>query len=117
VLLAEDSLDLRETLAELLGAAGHTVHAFADGLAAAECARAIGPEVVLLDLGLPGIDGLEVARRVRAALGERPLIVAVTGDARDEDRRRAREAGFDALLAKPVDLEELERIVDAGKTR
>lgn len=113
----EDSAEVREVLAELLGLEGHRVEAVGDGLAAIERARASRPEVVLVDLGLPGIDGLEVARRIRAELGAVTRLVAVTGHARPEDRRRALAAGFDDLVEKPVDLAALERAVEGTKAR
>jgi len=72
------------------------------------------PEVVLVDIGLPDIDGHEVARRIRADLGAAPFLVAMTGYGRDDDRRRALEAGFDLHLAKPVDAGRLERVVSAA---
>ena len=115
VLLVEDSEEVRDALAELLELGGHTVEAAGDGLEGVERARASRPEVVLVDMGLPGIDGLEVGRRIRAILGDAPLLVAVTGQGRAEDRRRALAAGFDDLLAKPVDAAQLERMVEDGK--
>jgi len=111
VLLVEDSEDIRTALAELLELLGHRVEAVADGLVAVERARATQPEIVLVDLGIPGIDGLEVARRIRAELGGGPRLVALTGAAREEDRRRSREAGFEEHLVKPVDLAHLEAVI------
>jgi len=65
--------------------------------------RAKDPDVALVDIGLPGIDGYEVARRARAVDAKRPFLIALTGYGQPEDRRRATEAGFDSLLVKPVD--------------
>jgi two-component system, sensor histidine kinase len=115
VLLVEDSDDVRVALVELLELLGHRVEAVSDGLAAVKRACASRPEVVLVDLGIPGIDGLEVARRIRAELGEAPRLVAMTGAARAEDRRLALEAGFDAHLVKPIEVADLEAVLARGR--
>jgi signal transduction histidine kinase/CheY-like chemotaxis protein len=115
VLLVEDNLDAAQTLAELLESWGHEVRVALDGAAALEAARDASPEVVLLDIGLPGMDGYEVARRLREQAGRAGLLlVAVTGYGQAEDRRCAREAGFDQHLTKPVDLAELEQLLAAA---
>ncbi len=112
VLVVDDSRDAAESLALLLRAAGHEVSTAYAGPAALEAARAFRPEAVLLDIGLPGMDGYEVARRLRRESGlDRALLVAVTGYGQDEDRRRAHEAGFDHHLVKPADLETLQGIL------
>jgi signal transduction histidine kinase/CheY-like chemotaxis protein len=114
ILIIEENPDARETLATLLQMLGHhtaTARTGPEGLAQARAAR---PQVVLVDLGLPGLDGLEVARQLRADLGASVRLVAVTGHALEEDRRKTREAGFDAHLAKPVELEELNRVLAAA---
>jgi signal transduction histidine kinase len=104
VLVVDDNADAAETLAWLLRAAGHDVLTAYDGRAAVDTAPAFRPEVVLLDIGLPGIDGYEVAARLRRRPELREaLLVAVTGYGQDEDRRRSREAGFDEHLTKPID--------------
>jgi len=108
VLVIEDNEDTAETLKELLELEGHEVHVEADGLAGVEAALQFQPEVILCDIGLPGIDGYEVARRLSAA---RVLLVAVTGYSSPDDVRRAQEAGFHHHIAKPADLEHLVRIV------
>jgi CheY-like chemotaxis protein len=90
---------------------GHEVHVAHDGPAALEAAQSHAPEVVLLDIGLPGMDGHEVARRLRAASPNGLEIVALTGYGQEEDRSRSREAGFDDHLVKPVDPEDLRRIL------
>jgi CheY-like chemotaxis protein len=88
----------------LLQLYGHELRKAADGPAALALAAEFKPQLVLCDLGLPGMDGYEVARRLRESdLGESLRLVAVTGYAQEEDRRRAREAGFDDHLVKPVD--------------
>ncbi len=109
VLLIEDNPDTRSTLTTLLMLLGHQVEAVASGPEGVERAVASRPEVALIDLGLPGLDGLEVARRVRAALGRAVRLIALTGHAREEDRSRTQEAGFDAHLVKPVETDELNR--------
>src|SRR5262245_29126400 len=104
VLVVDDCPDNRVALGLLLRLWGHEVRKAADGPSALKAAGTFLPEVVLLDLAMPGMDGFEVARQLRrmAHLG-RPLLVAVTGYGRECDIARARQAGFDLLLAKPVD--------------
>ncbi len=111
VVIIEDSEDTAETLKELLELEGHEVHVEADGLRGVEAALRLRPEVVLCDIGLPGIDGYEVARRLRSASGMRVLLVAVTGYAAPDDVRRAQEAGFQHHIPKPADLEHIARVV------
>jgi two-component system CheB/CheR fusion protein len=112
MLVVEDNPDAAESLLMLLALKGHRVTAVPDGLAALAAARAERPDVLLVDIGLPGIDGYEVARRIREDpdSGD-PLLVALTGYGRDEDRRRALAAGFDQLLVKPVDLGRLDAVI------
>jgi CheY-like chemotaxis protein len=111
LILVEDNEDVREPLRDLLQEAGHSVLVVGDGAIAVERALAQPPELMLVDIGLPGIDGYEVARRVRAALGDRVQLIALTGYGQPDDRRRALDAGFDAHLTKPVTLEALGRIL------
>ena len=88
----------------LLERAGHEVHEAEDGRAGLEAILKLRPDVALLDVGLPGLDGYEVARRVRCdEAGRSVCLVALTGYGRPEDQRRSQEAGFDAHLVKPVD--------------
>jgi CheY-like chemotaxis protein len=96
-------------MVKLLGLLGHRVEAAATGPEGVERALAARPEVALIDLGLPGMDGEQVARELRRALGSAIRLVALSGHAREEDRRRSREAGFDAHLAKPVEVDDLTR--------
>jgi CheY-like chemotaxis protein len=103
ILIVEDNDDAREALRMLLELDGHVVEAAAEGVQALEIVRDKDPDVALVDIGLPGIDGFEVARRARAADAKRPLLIALTGYGQPEDRRRASEAGFDSMLVKPVD--------------
>jgi len=114
-LLAEDSPEVREAFVELLATAGWDVAAVEDGVSAVERALALRPDVVVVDVGLPGLDGLEVARRIRASLGAAPFLVAVTGYGRSDDRGRTLEAGFDVHLVKPVDVDELLRVLARGR--
>jgi CheY-like chemotaxis protein len=117
VLVIEDNADSFETLREILELSGHEVEGARDGAEGLERARSFLPDVVLCDIGLPVMDGYEVARTIRAdaTLG-RTTLVALTGYALPEDQRRAAEAGFDRHLAKPASLGEIERaIADAPR--
>jgi signal transduction histidine kinase len=108
ILIVDDNEDSAESLAVLMGMAGHEVRTAFEGLSALEAARTFQPDVVLLDIGLPKLDGYEVARRLRQEPGrDRMLLLAMTGYGQEEDRRRSREAGFDHHLIKPVDLDKL----------
>jgi hypothetical protein len=100
-------------MAFLLGLDGHEARIARDGLHAVEAAAQWTPDVVLLDIGLPKLDGHEVARRIRAQrLGaDSVMLIAVTGWGQDDDRRRSREAGFDAHLTKPIDYVDLKRLL------
>jgi two-component system CheB/CheR fusion protein len=103
VLLVEDNPDVAEGLAMLLEVLGHRVRAVYDGVAAMDAARANIPDVMLVDIGLPGIDGYEVARRVRRDPDLKHIVlVALTGYGRDEDKKQAMAAGFDYHIVKPV---------------
>jgi len=103
ILIVEDNVDARDALCLLLELEGHLVAVAGEGHQALGLVRAKDPDIALVDIGLPGIDGYEVARRVRALDGRRPVLIALTGYGQPEDRRRASEAGFDDLLVKPVD--------------
>jgi CheY-like chemotaxis protein len=112
VLVVDDNADAREAMKLLLEDEGHDVRSAGDGPTALESARSFRPEVVLLDIGLPGMDGYEVARALRSEPGsERALIVAVSGYGQADDRERSRVAGFDHHLLKPVTPERLLEIV------
>jgi CheY-like chemotaxis protein len=104
ILVVDDNADAAVALAELLAELGHEVRVAHDGLEALALARAFRPDVCLLDIGLPVMDGYELAQRLRsqAELPEGVRMVAITGYGRDADRRRSKEAGFDAHLVKPV---------------
>ncbi|AUX37954.1 MULTISPECIES: ATP-binding protein [Sorangium] len=118
VLLVDDNVDAAEGLRRILQLYGHTVAMAHDGPAALEAARASKPELVLLDIGLPGMDGYEVVRRLRAEPELRgSYIAAVSGYGQDQDRRRSREAGFDAHLTKPVATAQLLALVAEAAPR
>jgi CheY-like chemotaxis protein len=103
ILIVEDNADAREALRVLLELEGHTVEAAEEGLKAIEIARAQAPDIALVDIGLPGLDGYGVARQLRASAGRRSILIALTGYGQPEDRQRAIDAGFDDVLVKPVD--------------
>jgi CheY-like chemotaxis protein/nitrogen-specific signal transduction histidine kinase len=112
VLIVDDNRDAAQSLALMLDLEGHEVRTAADGLEALEVAEAFRPKVVLLDIGMPGIDGYETARRLRARpWAKSTLLCAQTGWGQEDDKRMARSAGFDRHLVKPVDPEELNRIL------
>ncbi len=118
ILLVEDNLDSAALLAELLGLWGHEVRTVHDGVAALAAAAGFRPDVVLLDIGLPGMDGYEVARRLRkteaestGGLSGRILLAALTGYGQESDKKKAREAGFDHHFTKPVDLATLRALL------
>jgi signal transduction histidine kinase/ActR/RegA family two-component response regulator len=111
ILIIEDNADARTTLQQLLTLLGHQVEATATGAQGVEAALARRPHVALIDLGLPGMDGLEVARRLRAELREAVRLVALTGHASVDDRDAALAAGFDTHLAKPLDMEALNHLL------
>ncbi|WNG32897.1 response regulator [Archangium violaceum] len=117
VLVVDDNEDAAEMLGEVLEMDGHRVTVVHDGMAALECLDALQPEVVFLDIGLPGMDGYEVARRIRQrTTGAGLRLVAITGYGQASDRKRSREAGFDAHLVKPVELDAVRVLVaDLGR--
>jgi signal transduction histidine kinase/DNA-binding response OmpR family regulator len=108
ILVVDDNIDAAELLAASLCALGHTAHVVFDGPSALQAAAEFKADVVLLDLGLPVMDGYEVARSLRSApQSEKVALIAVTGYGQEGDRQRTREAGFDAHLVKPIDLAQL----------
>ena len=107
ILVIEDQADARRALQRLLQIWGHEVDVAEDGVRGVDAATAHPPEVALIDVGLPGLDGYEVARRLRAAMGKSIRLVARTGYGQPEDRERAFDAGFDMHLVKPVDRDQL----------
>jgi two-component system CheB/CheR fusion protein len=113
VLIVDDNVDSADSLARLLQSLGHHTATEYDGESAVERVQTFEPLVVLLDLGMPGVDGFEVCRRLRAgATASRPRIVAMTGWGREQDRARTLAAGFDAHLVKPVDLAALAVVLE-----
>ena len=116
ILVVDDSEDSAESLAMLLRHEGHEVITAPDGPKAIEAAKSFGPELILLDIGMPGMDGYAVARSLRQMPEMREaILVAQTGWGQEEDRRRTTEAGFNAHLVKPIDPSELKRIVAAAR--
>jgi signal transduction histidine kinase/HAMP domain-containing protein len=112
VVIVEDNADAREMLRHALAAAGHEVLEAADGPEGIASIRRARPDVALVDVGLPGFDGYEVARRIRADDGGKSIrLIALTGYGQPDDRRRALEAGFDAHLVKPVDFDALDAAI------
>ena len=104
ILVADDNRDAGDTLAMLLRLDGHEVHVATDGLEAVEMYANVQPEVVILDIGMPGLSGHEVAQRIRDLPSERPVIlIAVTGWGQKADKDRAAESGFDHHFTKPVE--------------
>jgi CheY-like chemotaxis protein len=115
ILVVEDNPDAADSLASLLELVGHTVAVANDGESALRQVTKQQPDALLLDLGLPGIDGLEVARRIRAMPdGHRPVIIAMTGWGQEDDFARTRQAGFDDHLVKPIALHDINRILSTA---
>jgi signal transduction histidine kinase/CheY-like chemotaxis protein len=115
ILLVEDSDDARESIIALLRANGHEVYGASTGLGALDMAAGTHPDVALVDIGLPDIDGYELARRLQALATSQPMrLVALTGYGTQADRDRARAAGFDAHLTKPVSVEAIEALLDGA---
>jgi len=114
VLVVEDNVDVADSLVLVLELKGHEVRTAANGFAAVDLASVFVPDVAFVDLGLPGLDGYEVARRLRQQPTCRhTLVVALSGYGREDDKQRAREAGFDHHLTKPVDPSAIEALLAA----
>src|SRR5262249_11358868 len=108
----DDNRDSCNSLAKLLQVFGHETRIATEGMQALTQVAAFGPEVVILDLGMPGMSGFDVATRLRAMkVKKQPLLVALTGLGTGDDRRQTREAGFDAHFVKPVDLDALRELL------
>jgi len=115
VLIVEDSDDLRRMLRFRLELDGHEVHETGDGTTGLAEALRLHPDVAVIDIGLPGMDGWEVARQLRAAkAGRRMVLVAISGYGQLTDQQSSREAGFDAHLVKPLDLDTLTDVIHGG---
>jgi CheY-like chemotaxis protein len=110
VVVADDTEDSADMMRELLEMDGHDVHVANDGQAAVELIGRVAPDAAVLDIGMPGLDGYEVARRVRAE-GRSVFLIAITGWGQEADRERAHAAGFDMHLTKPADPEEIRRLL------
>jgi CheY-like chemotaxis protein len=114
ILVVDDNRDAVEMLTMLLETLGHAVQSAFDGRRAVAVAAESTPDLILLDIGLPGLDGYEVCRRIRArSEAPRPTIVAVTGWGQDQDKEQARAAGFDHHVTKPLDVAVLRRLIQA----
>jgi CheY-like chemotaxis protein len=112
ILVVDDNADAARLLADSLSVLGHGTRVAHDGPVALRIAEEYRPDAALVDIGLPVMDGYELARRLRALPGlERVCLIAVTGYGQSEDRARSREAGFDAHLVKPVQHERLGRLL------
>jgi CheY-like chemotaxis protein len=114
ILIVDDNRDCAEMLAILLSFSGHETHMAHDGVEAVDATTTLQPDVILLDIGLPRLNGYDAARKIRAQQEQpgRPFLVALTGWGQDDDRRRTEEAGFDAHLVKPVDEAALCKLLD-----
>lgn len=112
ILVVDDNQDGADLMAVLLRLQGHAVEVAHDGVSALKCAAAFDPDVVLLDIGLPGLNGYEVAKQLRDTSMQHPqCLIAMTGYGTDEDRRRTEEAGFDHHIVKPVEPAELNAVL------
>lgn len=111
ILVVDDNHDSADSMAMFLELLGHEVRTANDGLAAIDEATMFIPQVILLDIGLPKLNGYEVARKLREQFGEQVVLIALTGWGQDEDKRRSHDAGFNAHLVKPVDFELFEKLL------
>jgi CheY-like chemotaxis protein len=116
VLIVEDNRDSRESLRWLLELWGHEVEVAEDGQRGVAEALRWKPDTAVVDIGLPLLDGYQVARQVRAALRDRVVLIALTGYGKPEDRSRALQAGFDVFLTKPADPQCLQRVLAENHT-
>jgi two-component system, sensor histidine kinase len=115
ILIVEDNADNREMMRILLESSGHVIHEAADGVSGVELAVQLEPDVVLIDIGLPGIDGYQLARQIRAKLRDRSRLIALSGYGQQRDRQQAFDAGFDDHLLKPVDPAHLLTVLSAAR--
>ncbi len=113
ILLAEDNIDIAASLAILLEACGHEVMVTHDGMQALQAAPGFRPDLCLLDIGLPGLHGYDLARRLRQlAATQNAILVAISGWSEPQDKSRSRDAGFDHHLAKPVEFGQIQNLLD-----
>ena len=119
ILVVDDNQDAAGMLARLLEFSGHETHTVHDGMGAVEAAMKLQPDVILLDIGLPRLNGYDAARMIREqhTHGAGPVLIALTGWGQEEDRQRSEEAGFHAHLVKPVDEVALGKLLDDLATR
>ena len=113
VLVAEDNADAAEMMRVMLGLNGHDVRVAADGAEAVAVAKTFRPHIAFIDIGMPRLDGYEVADRIRRMDGPPIVLVALTGWGQDEDKRRSRDAGFDHHLTKPPEPDVVQRLIAA----
>jgi CheY-like chemotaxis protein len=112
ILIVEDNRDSADSLKALLEALGYRTQVVYDGQEAVRAAASAPPDVIIMDLGLPGLSGYEAAQQIRVQnAGAKPQIIALTGWGKESDRQRSAAAGFDHHLVKPLDLAELQRIL------
>jgi CheY-like chemotaxis protein len=111
ILVVDDNVDAAESMAFLLQVYGHETRVAYEPQSALEQLRGFAPNFVLLDIGLPGMSGYELAAVMRPIVGPGTIMIALTGYGQDEDRQRARDAGFDHHLTKPVDIDHLTKLV------
>jgi DNA-binding response OmpR family regulator len=112
ILVVDDNEDAADSLCTLLDVLGYQVKVAYDGPEAIQAADAFKPDAALLDIGLPHLSGYEIARHMRATRGRSVLLAAITGWGQEDDRLRAREAGFDNHFTKPADFEQLTALLD-----
>jgi len=118
ILVADDNVDTLESLAMLLSLEGHSVYTASNGDQTLERAEQHQPDVALVDIGMPGMDGYEVARRIRSQpWGKRIMLVALTGWSQDSHRPSSKDAGFDSHLVKPVDLQQITAVIARATQR
>jgi CheY-like chemotaxis protein len=118
ILVVDDNVDAAESVVLILGLSGHQVRMAHTGPEALQVAAEFRPDVIVLDIGLPGINGYEVARRLRQEPAQaNVLLIAMTGYGQEDDRRRSSEVGFDHHLVKPVDPEVLANLVAEHRSR
>jgi len=117
ILIVDDNKDAADSLGILLGLLGHEVQTAYDGLEAVGAAAAFQPDAILLDIGLPKLNGYEAASRIREQQGDEVALIALTGWGQEADRRRSREAGFDQHLTKPVEFDALEKLLHGLQPR
>jgi CheY-like chemotaxis protein len=114
ILVIDDNSDAAESIAVLLRLDGHEVKTVTDGMQALACVDVFAPHVAVVDIGLPGMSGYEVARHIRDNGSPAPLLIALTGYGQAEDLDRSREAGFDHHFVKPADFKEIKQVIETA---